>query len=135
MKPALVSAALAAFLTAVASSRDLLPEYWLENIGAADGSVQECLVFRTVKGVLYTVEKSADLETWEPDESFAAKGEVYGLSQECVVSLRQFSPAPSGGPPVSGPPKINVSLSPGRRNCRDLAVPFRQRGRIGCLGG
>lgn len=41
----------------------LLPEHWFEPLTALDGSSQQCLVFRTVPGVYYTVEHSLTLDS------------------------------------------------------------------------
>lgn len=100
-------------LATLAAARDLPAEYRIENIPATDTSVQTSLVFKTVKGVRYVVQRSHDLEAWSPDETFGAGGEIYGMSHECVVPMREFtapsSPPPGGGTP-SGPAPVNVSV-------------------------
>ena len=80
----------------------LLPERWIENIAATDGSVQQSLVFRTTRGVGYRVESSGDLVNWVHEE------EIYGMGHEFVVPMRQFTPPPPlppGSPPVALPPR------------------------------
>ncbi len=80
----------------------------METLPAADSSVQECYVFRTTAGVRYTVESSNDLTHWTAEE------EIYGLGNEYVVTMRQFTPPPPpppGGPPITFPPPAkNVSI-------------------------
>ncbi len=98
-------------------ARDINPDYWLENVTATDGSVQQCLVFRSIPGVLHTVLVSETLTDWQPYEIIGQAGQIYGLGGEIVVPLRQFtppSPPPPGGgggnPPPPGGPAILASL-------------------------
>ncbi len=95
-------------LATFAFSRDFRPEAYLETIPAADSSVQECYVFRTTAGVRYTVESTNNLIDWTAQE------EIYGLGNEYVVTMRQFTPPPPpppGGPPILfSPPAKNVSI-------------------------
>lgn len=49
-------------------ARDLVPEYWFENVPSTDGAIQQSLVFRTVAGVHYQVETSHDLSSWTEAE-------------------------------------------------------------------
>ncbi len=78
-------------------ARDLLPERHIETVPSSDSSVQQCLVFRTVPGVLYQVESSHDLSQWTADD------EIYGVGHEYAVTMREFTPPPPP-PPGSGPP-------------------------------
>ena len=106
------------FLLNSALSRELLPEHWIENIPAGDDSVQQCLVFRTKPGVIYRVETSNDLANWSPGD------EIYGLGNEFVTTMREFTPPPvtsggGGGPPAGFTPvtvatlRMRRSSSPG----------------------
>lgn len=123
MKPSLPVSFLASVLLPAVGARDLIPEYWIENLPATDTSVQTSLVFQTVKGVLYTVERSHDLDEWLPDEAFGEGGRVYGLSHECAVPMREFTPPPeppqggtssgSGNTPVNVSVRFTRSSSPG----------------------
>jgi hypothetical protein len=85
-------AMLLATRSAVAS--DLLPDRWVENVAATDGSVQQSLVFRTVAGVNYRVESSGDLTTWVQEEV------MYGMGHELVIPMRQFTPPLHQSPEV-----------------------------------
>jgi hypothetical protein len=51
----MLAAAIAVVLISPAFSRDFRPEVVLENIPAANSSIQQCCVFRTTPGVRYTV--------------------------------------------------------------------------------
>ena len=88
--------------------RDFLPEGHMENIPLADSSIQQCYIFRTTAGVRYTVESSTDLTNWTPQD------EIYGLGNEYVVTMREYTPPPPpppGTPPVIRPaPAINASI-------------------------
>lgn len=114
MKVPVLSLLVSVAATCAAISRDLVPAYWIENIEATDTSIQQSLVFTTTKGVLYTVERSHDLVGWTPDETFGLGGEIYGMSHDCVVPMRQFTPPtaspPGGGTPPAGQPPLNVSI-------------------------
>ncbi|NQX02705.1 hypothetical protein HQ447_18755 [bacterium] len=92
-------------LSTSAFSQDFRPESHFETIPAADSSVQECYVFRTKAGLRYTVESSHDLTNWTPQE------EIYGLGNEYVVTLRQYTPPP---PPPPGAPSSPVPFIPVR---------------------
>ncbi len=84
------------------AARDILPQYWIENIPAADGSIQQSLVFQTVAGVQYLVESSNNLTAWNVEE------EIYGMGHQFVVAIRQFTPPPPplpGNPPAVLPPR------------------------------
>lgn len=60
------------------------------------------------------MERSHDLVDWTPDETFGFGGEIYGMSHDCVVPMRQFTPPtaspPGGGTPPAGQPPLNVSI-------------------------
>ena len=90
------------------SSRDFRPEGHLENIPLADSSIQQCYVFLTTAGVSYTVESSTDLSNW------ISQDEIYGLGNEYVVTMREYTPPPPpppGTPPAIRPaPAINASI-------------------------
>lgn len=89
-------------------ARDLVPEYWLEDIPANDQSLQKCLVFRTVAGVGYRVESSADLDSWQTDY------QLYGMGHEFVVPVHEIAPPPppdpEEDPPPALPPALHVTL-------------------------
>lgn len=91
-----------------ASARDFRPAVTLENISAADGSVQRCQVIQTTAGLRYVIQSSPDLFTW------TAEREFYGLGQEHITTLHESAPAPvppEGSPPVVlPPPGLFVSL-------------------------
>ncbi len=95
-------------IVATTAARDFRPEAHLENISASDSSIQECYVFRTTAGVRYTVESSNDLTNW------TVRDKIYGLGNEYVVSMRQFTapPPPEAGapPPTVLVPSWNASL-------------------------
>ncbi len=99
-------------------AQDINPEYRLENVTATDGSVQQSLVFRSIAGVVHTVQVSDNLTDWNPYTITGAGdgGEVYGLGGEIVVPLRQFTPPPppppggGGDPPPPGGPAVVASL-------------------------
>ncbi len=99
-------------------AQDIKPQYRLENLPATDGSVQQSLVFRSIPGVVHTVQVSDNLTDWNPYTITGAGdgGEVYGLGGEIVVPLRQFTPPPppppggGGDPPPPGGPAIVASL-------------------------
>ena len=80
----------------------------MENIPLADSSIQQCYIFRTTAGVRYTVESSTDLTNW------TSQDEIYGLGNEYVVTMREYTPPPPpppGTPPVIRPaPAINASI-------------------------
>jgi hypothetical protein len=96
--PTIIASAL---FTAVPSSRaqmpELLPQYWQENLTAEDGTLNRCLVFRTVPGVVYTVEWSHDLSTWSADNT------LYGLGHDFATPMCRTTaetvPQGGGGPP------------------------------------
>ena len=100
--------AILGFLVSPTFSRDFLPEGHMENIPLADSSIQQCYVFRTTAGVGYTVESSTDLSNW------TSQDEIYGLGNEYVVTMREYTPPPPpppGTPPASRPPPaINASI-------------------------
>jgi hypothetical protein len=79
-------------LPGLAFARELAPPIWFEDLPATDQSTQHCVVFKTVPGVRYTVESSPDLFTW------TARDAVYGLGQEFVTPMYQFTPAPPASP-------------------------------------
>lgn len=108
MKPKSIRSALpvcfrfaAAALTAAAASAseitrpDPVPVHWPETLQATDGSYQRCLVFRTVPGVVYTVEASNNLLSWAPVTG------IYGLGHDVAMPMFQTTAPP---PPPSGPP-------------------------------
>lgn len=79
------------------AARDLLPERWIENLAAADGSIQQSLSFLTVAGVGYRVEISGDLVSWTIDD------EIHGLGHVAAIPMRQFTaptPVQGSGSPV-----------------------------------
>ncbi len=87
-------------LSSPAFTRDFRPEGRIENIQVDDSSVQQSYIFRTIPGVLYRVESSHDLSQW------TAEDEIYGLGQEYVVPMREFTPPPPpepGTPPATPP--------------------------------
>ncbi|WP_367873902.1 hypothetical protein [Luteolibacter sp. Populi] len=88
-----------------AQGRDLVPERWMEDMQAVDGSVQRCLIFRTVPGVNYRVEVSNDLVGWLPEM------EIYGLGQEIAAPLVEFMPPPPTESPEPGPPVSSIFVS------------------------
>ncbi len=92
-----------------AAARDFLPEHWFETLPATDDSSQQCLVFRTTPGILYTVLESNDLQNWTPLSS-----PIYGLGHEVVVPIREILPAPplppGSPPPPAFIPPTHVSL-------------------------
>ena len=100
---------LACLMISNSFGRDFRPQGRIEHIQASDTSVQDCYVFPTLPGVVYTVETSHDLIDW------VAVDEVYGLGNDYVVSMREYTPPP---PPSSGsalplphpPPATNISL-------------------------
>lgn len=92
---AVLSLVFAFLLMPSALSRDFLPQGWFEEVPASDASIQKSYVFHTMPGVVYTVETSHDLSTW------VALDEVYGLGNEHVVSMYEFTPPPPP-PPGSG---------------------------------
>jgi hypothetical protein len=85
-------------LSSPAFCRDFRPEVILENIPAANSSIQQCCVFRTTPGVRYTVESSGDLLNW------TAQPEIYGIGHEYVVTMREFTAAPPPDPEAPPPP-------------------------------
>ncbi len=91
-----------------ATARELLPERWFENVPAMDDSVQQCLVFRTVPGVLYTIQRSDALSSWQQVDT------IYGLGHEIPVPMREFTPPPPPpdpqNPPAAPDPGQSVSL-------------------------
>jgi hypothetical protein len=95
-------------IAATTTARDFRPEAHLENISASDSSIQECYVFRTTAGVRYTVESSSNLTNW------TVRDRIYGLGNEYVVSMRQFTapppPEPGTPPPTVLVPSWNASL-------------------------
>ena len=99
---------LAIILASLGSARDFRPAWHLENIPAGDSSIQQCYVFQTIPGVKYTVESTNDLSTW------ATQDELYGIGNEYVVTMREYTPPPlpPPGTPPSNPPALaaNVSL-------------------------
>ena len=99
MRPVSGIIAIAVLLSPLSQARGLLPAYWIENVEGTDGSIQQSLVFQTTKGVGYTVEWSDNLSSWNPDQSLDGEGGVYGLSQQCVVPIREFTPPPPSAPP------------------------------------
>jgi hypothetical protein len=72
-----------------------LPEHWFEQLTALDGSTQQCLVFRTIPGVFYTIEHSLTLDSWTEVTS------VYGTGHEIPVAMREIVPPP---PQIPGQP-------------------------------
>lgn len=87
--------ALFALLVSSAHSRDFRPETRMENLPAGDSSIQQCVIFRTTAGVRYTVESSTDMTHSVAEESF------YGVGNEYVTTLREYTPPP---PPLPGTP-------------------------------
>ncbi len=81
-------------------SRDFRPVGHMESITADDSSIQQCYVFPTIAGVRYTVETSHDLTNWTTQD------EIYGLGNEYVVTIREFTPPP---PPPPGTPPATLS--------------------------
>lgn len=117
MKPFLLNLLCSVLFLSQLSSLEDNPEYRLENLPAADDSIQQCLVFRSIAGVLHTVQISENLIDWEPYEAVGEGGRVYGLGGEIAVPLRQFTPPPpappGGGGGTSewqGSPARNVSV-------------------------
>lgn len=96
------------FIIFPTSARDFRPEAQLENIPLPDSSIQQCYVFRTTAGVRYTVESSEDLKNWTAQE------EIYGMGNDYVVTLREYTPSPPsppGTPPTVAPvPAIHASI-------------------------
>ena len=106
------SLALTAVLVATAGARDFRPAWRLENIPAGDSSIQQCYVIQTTPGVEYTVESSNDLSTWTPQE------ELYGLGNEYVITMREFTPPPTPPPgtltasPLALPTNVSLRIQP-----------------------
>ncbi len=104
----LSSVLLCLLLASLALARDFRPAGHMESITAADSSVQQCYIFPTIAGVRYMVESSHDLTNW------TVQDEIYGLGNEYVVTMREFTPPPPpppGTPPTTPPsPAWNASI-------------------------
>lgn len=89
-------------------SRDLTPVNWQEDVPATDESIQHCFVIRTVPGVKYQMESSSDLVSWN------VENEIYGLGQEFVTPMYEFTapppPDPNAPPVTPGIPTQQASI-------------------------
>ncbi|MEO5915090.1 MAG: hypothetical protein ABIS50_12720 [Luteolibacter sp.] len=85
-------------LATLVFGRDFRPESHFENIPLEDSSIQQCYVFHTTAGVEYRVESSNDLIHWTTQD------EIYGLGNEYVVTMREYTPPPP--PPPGTPPAV-----------------------------
>ncbi len=87
----------------------LLPVTWFQEIGATDGSTQQCIIFTTIPGVEYTYEFSRDLVEW------AEIGKTYGLGQQFAAAMRETAPAPPPpdpeNPPATPPALTSASIT------------------------
>ena len=70
-----------------------VPETWFQDLTAADGSVQQSVVFTTVPGVEYTFYHSDNLDAW------ADVGKTYGLGQEFAAAIAGSGSRPSATRP------------------------------------
>ena len=96
-------------LHAAAQRSPLVPETWFQDLTAADGSVQQSVVFTTVPGVEYTFYHSDNLDVW------AEVGKTYGLGHDFAAAMREVTPAPPPpdpqNPPAAPADLINASIT------------------------
>lgn len=108
-------------------ARDLVPEYWLEDLTATDGSIQKCLVFRTVAGVDYQVEASNDLLEWNDDS------ELYGLGHEFALPVHEMTPPPP--PRAERSTSVQSGHQDGVRAHAEMFRTIRRRGALLAVPG
>ena len=83
----------------------LAPDTRRETLQATDSSWHDCLVFTTVPGVLYTILRSSDLNTWTDETSH------YGLGHDLAIALRAVD-----GRKAPKTVRLGPALGPFRRN-------------------